>query len=401
MARSLDQIATRMWLLAGLMTTITLMVGTTCFYVASYFELHQARAHMPPGIQAELDHLIATGQRGTDRYYELFDRYTGSQLRTTDLPFLAAIAAISTVIGGGIAFVFARRLSRPITDVARAAVLVASGDHSVRVDEGRASGETGELVRSFNEMANVIETYERERTVLTAGIAHELRTPLTILRGRLHALNDGVIVPDAGEAQRLLRQVDALGRLVEDLRTLAHADAGELHLDLRQVDLAMIAETVAHDLKEQADAGGATIGLRIEPVSVIGDPLRLGQILTNLTTNAIKHSPAGGHVEIVVERREGSAVAAVSDQGAGFLEEDRSRLFLPFWRGVADRAARKAGSGMGLALAARLAELHHGRISAENRSDCLGAVFTLLLPVNAKKKHRAASHGRTRAGQRS
>lgn len=370
-----------MWLLAGLMTTITLVVGITSFYVASYFELQRAREHMPPGIQAELDHLIATGQRGTDRYYELFDRYTGDLLRTTDLPFLIAIAVISTIIGGSVAFIFARRLSRPITDVAQAAVLVASGDRSIRVDERYASGETGELVRSFNRMADVIDIYERERTVLTAGIAHELRTPLTILRGRLHALNDGVFEPRQGEAALLLRQVDALTRLVEDLRTLAHADAGELHLDLRSVDLATIAETIAHDLESQANICGATIQVIGDPVQVIGDPLRIGQILANLVTNAIKHSPPGGRVELTVSRSAGSAEVSVTDEGPGFPEEHRARLFLPFWRGNSDLAPQRPGSGMGLALSARLAELLGGSIVAENRRGASGARFILKLPT--------------------
>lgn len=381
MAGLLNRIATRMWLLAGLMTTVTLAVGIASFYFASYFELYRAREHMPPGIRAELDHLIATGQRGSDRYYELFDRYTGDDLRSNDLPFLAIIALISTLVGGSIAFVFARRISRPITAVTEAAALVASGDRSVRVDGDGASGETGELVDSFNRMAADIEAYERERTVLTAGIAHELRTPLTILKGRLHGLLDGVIDPNEGEAERLLRQVEHLSRLVEDLRTLAHADAGELELDRRLVDLGDIIHAAVADLESSASAAQVTLLEMYETAKIRADPVRITQIVTNLLTNAIKHAPAGSAVEVNVRKDGGQALAIVADEGSGFRPEDRHRLFIPFWRAGSNKALGRPGSGLGLALAAKLAEAHNGRIVAENRSGRSGAVFTLYLPA--------------------
>jgi two-component system sensor histidine kinase AdeS len=380
-ARLLNRIATRMWLLAGLMTTVTLAVGIGCFYLATYFELYRAREYMPPGIRAELDHLIATGQRGSDRYYELFDRYTGDDLRSNDLPFLGIIALISTLTGGSIAFVFARRISRPITAVTEAAALVASGDRSVRVDGEGASGEMGELVDSFNHMAADIEAYERERTVLTAGIAHELRTPLTILKGRLHGLLDGVIDPNEGEAERLLRQVEQLSRLVEDLRTLAHADAGELELDLRLIDLGDVLHAAVADLMPSASAAQVRLVEKYEPARVRADPVRITQIVTNLLTNAIKHAPGGSAVHVEVRIDGDQALASVADEGAGFRPEDRHRLFIPFWRAGANKALGRPGSGLGLALAAKLAEAHRGRIVAENRADRSGAVFTLCLPA--------------------
>ena len=399
MARFLNRIATRMWLLAWLVTSITLAVGISSYYLSASFEVYVTKERLPPGKRAELERLIATGQRGSDRYFELLDRYSDDRFRADDWVFLAIISALSTAIGGGAAFLFARRLSRPITAVAEATARVAAGDRGVRVEEQGVSGETGEMVRGFNRMAADIQAYERERTVLTAGIAHELRTPLTILRGRLHGLKDGVIDPAAGEADRLLRQVDALGRLVEDLRTLAHADAGELELDVRTVDLAHVAGTVVADLRQQATAAGVALVPDLSPASVRGDPLRLAQILTNLVTNAIKHAPEGTAVEVVTQVASGEAAASVSDAGPGFREEDRARLFMPFWRAGVNRDTGRPSSGMGLALAAKLAEAQGGRIAAENRPGRAGARFSLHLPLADREGPPPARRRRGWAGR--
>lgn len=370
-----------MWLLAWLMTAVTLAVGVASYYVAANYEALVAKDRLPPKRRAELEQLIATGQKGSDRYFDLLERYSDDRLRTDDWMFLGIISLVSTLVGGSVSLLFARRLSRPITDVAVAAVRVANGERGIRVMDSGGSGETAELVRSFNRMAADIQAYERERTVLTAGIAHELRTPLTILRGRLHALQDGVIDPSAGEAEHLLRHVDALGRLVEDLRTLAHADAGELHLDWRMVDLGQVAETVVGDLQAQAQAANIVFVEKLAAVPVRADPLRLAQILANLLTNAIKHAPAGTAVDVEVAVDKGNAVARVTDSGPGFREEDRARMFMPFWRAGVNKAAGRPGSGMGLALAAKLAEAQGGRIAASNRQDGPGACFALTLPA--------------------
>ncbi|WP_116968972.1 HAMP domain-containing sensor histidine kinase [Blastomonas sp. UPD001] len=380
MAWGLNRISTRLWALTAFMSVVTLVVGVSSFYFATYFEMLGMKERMPPGIRAELEEIVARGEKGSDRYYEIYDRYTGDEIQTQDLGFIFMIAVVSTVVGSGLSFFISRRISGPITEVARAATRVSRGERAVRIEHAGA-GEIGDLVSSFNKMASEIESYERERTVLTAGIAHELRTPLTILKGRLHGLSDGVIDPEAGEADRLLRQVDQLLRLVEDLRTLAHADAGELQLDLRRFDLGAVCQTVAADLRPQAASAKVELICEVEPLTVRADPLRVAQIVTNLVTNAIKHAPEASKVHIEVKSGERKAIVSVSDEGTGFVEADRLRMFVPFWRAGADKAAGRPGSGMGLALASKLAEAQGGRISAENRTDRSGARFSLLLPL--------------------
>lgn len=379
MAWGLNRIATRLWALTAFMSVVTLVVGVSSFYFATYFEMLGMKERMPPGIRAELEEIVARGQKGSDRYYEIYDRYTGDEMQTEDLGFIFMIAVVSTIAGSGLSFFISRRITGPITEVAAAATRVSRGERAVRIEYAGAD-EIGDLVRSFNKMASEIESYERERTVLTAGIAHELRTPLTILKGRLHGLSDGVIDPKMGEADRLLRQVDQLLRLVEDLRTLAHADAGELQLDLRRVDLGAVCQTVTADLRPQATGAQVELVCDAKPVMVQADSLRVAQIITNLVTNAIKHAPESSIVHIETKIVGETAVISVTDEGEGFVEADRLRMFLPFWRAGTDKAASRPGSGMGLALTHKLAEAQGGRISAENRADRSGARFSLLLP---------------------
>lgn len=266
--------------------------------------------------------------------------------------------------------------------VADASARFAAGDHAARAECVDGSGELRGLVDSFNAVAVTIESYERERSVLTAGIAHELRTPLTILRGRLHGLIDGVIEPASGEAERLLGQVDRLGRLVDDLRVLAHAEAGELAMDPQMVDVAAVAHTAARDLDPMAKAADVVLAVHGAEALTVTDAVRLWQVLVNLTTNAIKHSPAGGRVELRVTTAPDGAVAIlVSDEGEGFEPADGVRLFMPFWRGEADRRAGLPRSGLGLALAARIVGALGGRIEARSRQGGTeGAAFCVYLP---------------------
>jgi signal transduction histidine kinase len=381
MVRILNRIATRMAMLAALMTVITMFVGLAAYYAAMYYRFTSVSQHMPPRARAELQSLINAHQRGSDRYYEVYNRFGGNGPGITDLGFIGTIGLISMLVGGAIAIVLARRISRPITAVAHAAAQVSAGNRSVRVAQGGMSGETGELIESFNRMAADIEAYERERTVLTAGIAHELRTPLTILTGRLHGLADGIIDPTTGEASRLLRQVEHLSRLVEDLRTLAHADAGELSLNMGRLDVQDVVRRAVADLRPSAEAQGVEILETYAPAFVAGDPLRLTQICTNILTNAIKHSASGSRIGISLYVQHRHAVVSMIDEGPGFAPEDEHRLFIPFWRAGTDKHAGRAGSGMGLALAIKLAEAHNGRIVAKNRSDRTGACFSIWIPA--------------------
>jgi signal transduction histidine kinase len=347
--------STRVWLQAAYMTVITTVTGLVLFYGTLHFRFRVGEHRLPVDGRAELT--------------------------VDDLPLLMLAMLLSTIIGGGISALLVHRVARPIAAVADAAARVAAGEQDVRVDKGSAAGEPADLIENFNKMASAIDTYERERSVLTAGVAHELRTPLTILKGRLHGLKDGVIDPASDEADRLLRQVDHLLRIVGDMGTLALADAGRLTLDMQQVDLAGVIGAAVSDMRPLITSLGIGLEENYQVAVVRGDPVRLTQIITNLLTNAIKHSHAGSTIGIGVAVRDGMAVASVTDEGPGFTPMEGRRLFIPFWRSGSNAAEGRPGSGLGLALCAMMTEAHRGHISAENRADRSGARFSVAVPL--------------------
>lgn len=221
-----------------------------------------------------------------------------------------------------------------------------------------------------------------ERLLITAGVTHELRTPLTILKGRLHGIEDGVISPDEDETARLLRQVEHVLAIVNDLDTLAQADLGRLSLQRCEIDLAQIVGAVASDLRPLLARHEMEIVERYEDVRLFADPTRITQIVTNLLTNASKHSSTGGNILVDVALHEGKARLRVVDEGPGFSPADQDRLFTPFWRSDATiKRAGCPGTGMGLALTAKLVAAHGGEIMAENRQDRSGACFSVTLPI--------------------
>ncbi|MCC5647864.1 HAMP domain-containing protein [Nostoc sp. CHAB 5824] len=388
MARSLkprifNRLWTRLWLLAAMATVITLIVGIAGYFAAMAIQDDRIKARMPANVRAEVDFLVASGQGDSVRFYELYDRYWTDRAYPGDYLLIALISFVSILASGAVAAVAARVISKPISEVGAAAAEVAAGNLSIRVSPDHATGEVADLIARFNEMADDIEIYERERRVLTAGIAHELRTPLTILKGRLHGQIDGVIATDIKESERLLRQIEQLSRIVEDLRTLAHADAGELPLDVRTIDAADLLTTIQADYAREAHNAGVALRPELEPTAVRADPVRLTQIVTNLVSNAIKHSADGDVITISLKRQGEMAVIEVMDEGPGFDCADGPRLFIPFWRADANKAAGRPGSGMGLALADQLTRLQGGTLTAHNRTDRSGARFVLKLPAAA------------------
>jgi signal transduction histidine kinase len=222
-----------------------------------------------------------------------------------------------------------------------------------------------------------------QRRMLTAGVTHELRTPLTILKGRLHAIEDGVILPDDGETARLLRQVEHVLRIVEDFDLLSQNESGAPTLHRRSIGLSEVVGAVVSDLRPLFERHEIVIAESYDGEAVIhADPVRLTQIATNLITNAAKHSAVGGRILIDVERRGGQAWLSVRDEGPGFAPADREHMFAPFWRSKASVARPGCfGTGMGLALTAGLVEAHGGRIVAENRTDTSGACFKVAFPI--------------------
>lgn len=280
------------------------------------------------------------------------------------------------------------RFTSPLSEVMQAADRLADGDLGARV-EVRGSSELRHLADSFNRMAEALETADRQRRELLADVAHELRTPLTIIQGNLEGLRDGVYEPLPEHLDLVLDEAAKLGRLVDDLRLLTLAEAGQLPLDLQVVDVPQLLVDVCDAFATQAEEAGVGLGVQagsgLPPLH--GDPQRLGQVLGNLVNNALRHTPDGGRVTLGAEAfaPEGLPPGVriwVADTGAGIAAEDLPRVFDRFWRGDPARSHDAgAGMGLGLAIARGLVEAHGGQIWAE--SDGVpggGTVVSFVLP---------------------
>jgi signal transduction histidine kinase len=286
------------------------------------------------------------------------------------------------VIGALIAFVAARRavrrVGRPVGDVMEAADRVASGDYGARVEE-RGSLEMRRLARSFNAMAERLRANEEQRRNFIADVAHELRTPLSVIQGNAEGMLDGVYPADPEHLEPVIDETRVMARLLEDLQTLSTAEAGALQLHLEPVDPAQLVEEAVTAWRSGAETAGVTLEQRVAPglPALEVDGVRIGQVLTNLLSNAVRHTPRGGSVVVSAELvRDGKAVAfAVTDNGAGIAPEVLGHVFDRFVRGTESR-----GAGLGLAIAKSLVQAHGGEISAESQPGG-GTTMRFRLPV--------------------
>jgi two-component system, OmpR family, sensor histidine kinase BaeS len=294
---------------------------------------------------------------------------------------LGAFASIILVLVT--AYHAARRIAQPIEAVSRAATQMGQGDLSARapIDAtlNRSSFETLTLAQNFNTMAEALERAQQQRRDMTADIAHELRTPLGVMKSRLEALEDGVIVFDAQEVQKLQQHTKLLIRLVEDLRVLSLADSGQLEIHPRAFDLASNARIVVNGFEARANAANVRLELLV-PSSVMftGDPDRITQVISNLIGNALQHSPVGGEITVKLEQTD-RITLEVQDSGPGIPSDHLERIFDRFHRVDGSRSRASGGTGLGLAIVRTIVELHAGTISART-GNLGGAVFTVTLP---------------------
>ncbi len=306
-----------------------------------------------------------------------------------------ALALALPVVAVGLAVRAFRDIATPLADVMAAADAVADGDLSVRVPV-HGPGEFSQLADSFNHMAEELERADQQRRNLTADVAHELRTPLHVIQGNLEGVLDGVYEPTEEHIGATLDETRALARLVDDLRTLSLAEAGQLPLVWEPVNVAELLADVSTSFSGQAEAAG--IDLRVEPAlslsngieensplpEIMGDAGRLDQVLSNLLANALRHTPSGGTITLYAQSAKDGVRILVRDTGEGILPEDLPFIFDRFWRGDRSRShAGGAGSGLGLPIARQLVQAHGGRIRVESQPG-QGTTFTIELRVGEK-----------------
>ncbi len=285
---------------------------------------------------------------------------------------------VAGVVALALGLLLARQLAAPIRALTDAANRLANGEMTqVRV---RSDDEIGELGQAFNSMARSLAQQETLRRNLMADIAHELRTPLTVIRSDLEALLDGVYEPTPEALASVQEETLLLARLVDDLRALAQAEAGQLRLERELLDLADLLGAVAASFDLQAKSQGQELKLDLpeDLPAVEADPLRVRQVVANLISNALRHARDAGRVTVRAETLAAEVRVSIADDGPGIAQEDLTRIFDRFWRGPQPRAQ---GSGLGLTIARELVRAHGGRIWAESELN-KGSTFFFTLPYS-------------------
>lgn len=321
-----------------------------------------------------------------------------SAVDNTTPPFLASVrlaiflvALVVAVLAALAAIFFSRTITHPLAGLTGAARVLTEGDYSARVVTS-AQGELGELASSFNEMAARLEQdvdelrqQELRRRELIMNVTHDLATPLTAIAGLGEALADGISQnrEDYQETGRIImRETLRLRRLVKDLHMMSRAEAGAMQPQRRAVRLAPLVDEVFAALIpefERVDVEPRN-DLAYHLPTVWADPDMLSRVFDNLCSNALRYTPAGGHVAVTAVQRDTTLVISVTDSGRGIPTAALPRLFERFYRADPARQVTTGGSGLGLAIVNAIVEAHGGRVWAENVPNA-GARINFTLPL--------------------
>ncbi|MGH2456249.1 MAG: sensor histidine kinase [Candidatus Limnocylindria bacterium] len=276
----------------------------------------------------------------------------------------AVLPAVAMLVGLLVAARLVRGIGRaaaPLGDLIEASARVEAGEVGAQV-EVRGPGEIRALARAFNAMSARLADDTRQRRRLLADVSHELRTPLTVIQGSVEGMLDGLYPADRPQLERLLAETRQLERLIEDLRTLALADAGALPLRREPTDLGALAEDVVSGHRAGATAAQVSLAVSTDDLPAVDvDPLRVRQVIANLVSNALRHTPPGGRVSVGVRRETDAVVLEVADTGTGMDAASAARAFDRFWR-----SGDEAGAGLGLAIVQDLVRAHGGEAELES-----------------------------------
>ena len=295
--------------------------------------------------------------------------------------FLAGGFAILLAIG--LAVLVSKYLLEPIKVITSASTQLSTGDFSTRVDI-KGNDEIAMLAKTFNQLARNLELAEERKQSLTADAAHELRTPIAVQKAQLEGMLDGVLPLTQKNVLIALQPTNFLSRLVEDLRLLAMADAGEVRLEMRILNIVNLVQQVVAGFQAQAALEGTNLVTVFRPdgeeLWIHTDVDRVSQILQNLISNALRYGQKGGRILISTRKESAKLVISVQDDGSGIPTTALPHLFERFYRHERARTRENGGSGLGLAISKKLALLLGGDLSGANSPEG-GAVFSLELPI--------------------
>lgn len=297
--------------------------------------------------------------------------------RVRQIFLVSALGVIA--LGVLLALLLSRTLTRPIRDLIAATRAISTGKLPYEVPV-RSHDELGELAASFNRMNAELAHSTELRRQMTADVAHELRTPVSVILGHAEAVHDGVLAPSLETFEIIRDEAGRLGKLIEDLRTLSRADAGELPMDCQPLAPSKLLEDVRSTHRHRAEQKQITLQVQVpsELPKISADPDRMIQVLNNLVENALSYTPEGGTILLSAQVVGTALEIRVQDSGPGIAKEELERVFERFYRSDPSRHHNENGSGLGLAIARSIVEKHGGRIWAESH---LGAGTTMVLQL--------------------
>lgn len=314
-------------------------------------------------------------------------RYIDATNRALLIGALGAAAA-ALLIG----LLLSRGFLSPLAELTQAISAMKRGDLRQRVPV-RTRDELGELAEAFNAMSAQIHHAHELRRQMTADIAHELRTPLMVISGYLEALCDGTLKPTPARFEAMNQEVLQLRRLIDDLRTLSLADAGELKLHLQTIQPREILEQLARSFEPLAQEQQIVLHLDLPESlpSIRADRERLVQVLSNLISNALRHTPAGGCITLATQAQQDQVQLVVQDTGVGIAPAHQPYVFERFYRIEESRYAAEGESGLGLAIAKSIVEAHQGSIAVQSALG-VGTTMRITLPAVPPVVAEDASH---------
>lgn len=326
---------------------------------------------------------------------ELFQRYLlghmGRMMGSAEQAFLLSVhqslnwvGGVMLLIGLVVSYALARSITVPLRKLCIAAEQITKGDFGKKV-EVETLDEVGHLAIAFNRMTETLESNNRLRQRLLADIAHELRTPLAVIQGHLEGMLEGVIEADKEQIASLYDETVHLSRMIKDLRDLSLAEAGQLTLDKQPVDVNQLILRALQMLKPLADEGEISLEHDLAQIPLLqADADRINQVLYNLLTNALRHTPAKGKVKVLTSTgkydKKQMAKIEIRDSGTGVSSEDLPHIFDYFYRADQSRNRKSGGSGIGLAIVKQLVEIHGGKADVESRPSA-GSSFYVYLPI--------------------
>ncbi len=313
------------------------------------------------------------------------DKHLEDNLRTSFIQAMKEIFTFSVIIATTAAImvtvILSRKVVTPIKAMSAASRRIADGQFRMRVEEA-GNDELTDLARSFNQMAQNLESTEERRIGLIGDVAHELRTPLSGIISLMEGVSDGVIAPDEKTFSDVLNEANRLKRLVNDLEELSRLSGDHVEITKTNFNLELLIEEIVRRFNPQFEGKGIELQFQSESMenSLCSDPNRINQIIQNLLSNALRYTTENGKVNILLIREPSQYKIIVEDTGLGIPHVELNRIFERFYRIDASRSRTSGGSGIGLAVSIRLAHLLSGDISANSDGQGKGSTFTLSIP---------------------